>query len=196
MSGETLEGFGGPRRPIVETLEYIPQPESGWTGVTTGIGAATLGGASFVLPRPVQMNRIILRSIAFAAPATAVLFLYQAPGGVVADSLDLVASVDWQPVANTTFTLTPAEGDVLLSDGLFYALWGQDSGAGSFSVRTFNTASVTLLNSLVEAGVHPTVAASALDPAAPPASINPLIGGDLTEEASDDLCPVIRFLNV
>lgn len=180
--------------PVVEETEYIPRLETNGSPNDTEFTAnATLSGGSFILPRPVRLNRVVLRTVAFATPAEGVLLIYQEPQGRVVDSLALVATCSYTPAATTTHEVTPTEGEIVLSDGFFYALWGQVSGAGSYELQTYNTGAIVLATTTVPTGVHPLNANSALDPASPPATLDPMIGGDLTQGGTSDVVPVIRF---
>lgn len=182
---------------VVETVEYAPKPEIQRNGIqSTFVAAATLGGASFSLPRPVLFNRLIFEVTAFAAPATGVLLIYQEPRGRATDSMALVATVPVAP-AVAVFEVAPTEGTVLLSDGIFYCLFGQDTGVGSFEMRTYGVNSVSLLTAATTVtGTHPFTATSALAASAPPGTIDPQIGGDLVAGAAAKLPLIIRFRNV
>ncbi len=182
-----------------EILEYIPLPEAAAIGIgaTVLTAPAVLQGGSFILPRPVLLNRVAFRTVAFSAPATGVILIYQDFRGLVINPLRLVATVQFTAVANTTFEVAPNEGSVSLSDGCFYALWGQDSGAGSFSMQTYNTGGALLINNPSPTGTHPVNASSAIAPVVPAAAtLNPMIGGDLLGANTTDCVPLLRFRNV
>lgn len=182
---------------VVEDLEAIPYAEAPTGAVdSTCSGAADLVGGSYLLPHRVECNRVVFRVVAFAAPAEGVLLLYQQPEGRSASLLARVATCPFTPVANTTFEIAPSEGTIFLASGLLFALWGKVSGAGSFGLVTYNTSTTKLLNNYSPVGTHPAVADSALSAAAPPATIDPLIGGDLSAAGVNDVVPIIRLRNV
>lgn len=199
MIGCCSGGFGGGGFDLGVPIEeaYIPDLEEPAANVdVVTLAPATLAGGSYLLPRRVKFNRLIVRVRAFAALATGVVTIYQEAQGRVRSPLTRVATCPFTPAANTTFQITPDEGTVLLSAGWLYILWGQASGAGSFELECYSTGSIALLTASVLAGTHPTIASSALATAAPPASIDPEVGGDLVAGTTNDFAPVARLISV
>ncbi len=182
--------------PPVDEVDYIPLIEARRLDDSTFVAPAVLEGGSYRLDRQVLLNRVVFRCTAFAAAAEGIMLIYQDAQGRATDSLALVATVPFTPVANMNFEVVPNEGEILLSSGLIYALWGQVSGGGSFSLSTYNTSAVQLTTTNVPTGVHPTTATSALNPAAPPATLDPFIGGDLVANGGSFTVPILRFRNV
>ena len=195
MSGCANGGFGNGGfhlGPVIET-EYVPQPE----GPTNGgqfstLATTTLSGGSFYLHHAVRFNRLHFEISAFAALADCVFLIYQDPRGQVVDDLPLVATVPFTPVGTGFESVAPLQGTVLLQNGVFYILWGQETGAGSLNVRCHNMAGLNLLNSNVPATVHPVNSTSALVASTRPTSVDITEGGDLTG-AGTDQTPVIRL---
>ena len=199
MSGCANGGFGNGGFALgapVERLDYIPRVEMPTTGRVGLAAPVTLIGASFQADRNVVFNRLCFHVTAFAAPASGVMLIYQGANGNALDSLPLIATASFTPVGVATLQVALDEGIISLSAGYFYALWGKASGAGSFSVLDYVTATIIPFENPGITGTHPTIASSALLASAPPITIDPRVGGDLVGGAGADNAPIIRFRSV
>lgn len=178
----------------VEKVGYVPHSEQPYTATATPSAPTVLWGGSFTLGHSVLLNRVVFRTLGFTGPAEAIVLLYQEPRGRLTTSLPLVATCAFTPAASTTFEVAPAEGQILLAPGLLFALWGQVSGGGTFQLYCYNTPSAILRNATVPAGLYPDNFVTILDPAAPPATLDPT--SDLTGASGADRAPVVLLRNV
>lgn len=181
-----------------EDVEYLPEPETRTSGNATRIGQTTYEGGSFKLLRPVMFNRIIIRLTAFTAPGTLALLLFQRSKGQGGAPANRVATVTgFSPGAAGTFLLTPSEGVINLVSGIFYVLYGRDSGSGSFTMRTYTVQALDLSNANVQADTHVTNFSTAIAAGTTPATFDPrpVATGQATPEVTD-LTPIIRLLRV
>lgn len=162
-----------------ETGEMILLPEARYQADGTRGDHTVLEGASFRLHKRVQFNQILVRATAQAGAPTLKVLIYQQANGL-SGIATLKASVAAFPIpALGNYVLTPAEGTVTLEPGLCYVLFGRDSAAGTFTMRTWGNVTVDLLNANVPGAptaVHPTTFVTGFAAsAANPASINPLV---------------------
>lgn len=186
--------------PNVEKVELFPEPEPRTGGNSTRPGQATLEGGSYKLLRPVDFNRIIIRVTSFSAPATLRLMLFQKPTGFGANATPAtrVATVTgFSPGGTGNFQLTPSEGAVRLSEGVFYLLFGNDAGAGTVTLRTYSVLNLDLIVSNVELDTHCTNYSTAIASTTTPATFDPrpVATGEATPSTAD-LTPIIRFVMV
>lgn len=172
--------------PITENVELLPIPEGQVAANSTRVAQTTFEGASYVLRRRVTFDRILLRITARAGAPTMRMLIYQGVlGGAGIASLIATVSTFAVPAPTTNFEVTPAEGIVTAEAGLIYVLWGRDSGAGSFTLRTYTVQADDLLTANVDAAYHPTSFTTAVSAATSPATFNPTEGGDANATATD-----------
>jgi hypothetical protein len=185
-----------------ETKEYWPVPEDIGDSKALRVMQTTFEGASLVVSRPVQFDRILFwvtnQSAGGGSPTVKIL-LYQAPDGVSGPTATRVATVTAFPVGGTgAFLATPAEGTVTIQAGLLYLLFGRDSAGGSVTIRTFSNKAMDLLTANVNLDTHPTVYTTGISTALTPATIDTRQSptGQLIGQSVNSLAAVIRLLNL
>ncbi len=153
----------------------------------------------FRLSRPVRFNRLQIRITSFTAPADGRLILFQEPTGVLSNSVPQLDFFDFTPsVGLQTLVVAPNGGaSLVLVRGWFWLGWGQRAGAGSFTLRCWDTQSIDLMNTLasLNAGDAATQFVSNLAASTTPATLNPVVGGDVSSNSSSAL-PLVRMLTV
>jgi hypothetical protein len=126
------------------------------------------------------------------------MLFYQGPlggSGIAA----LVATVTGfaVPAGGTDTTVTPAEGNVTLSEGLVYCLWGRDSAADSFGLQTYTLQTTNLLTAVVPSGLHPLAFTTAIASNTTPATFDPRATvGQAIPSGAVDVVPIIRLQKV
>lgn len=184
-----LEELSGP----TEILELLPIPEGRVAGNSTRVAQTTFEGCSYILRRRVTFNRILMRVTARAGAPTGRFLIYQgATGGAGIASLIATVAAFVIPAGGTNFEVTPAEGTVTAEAGLIYMLWGRDSAADSFTMRTYVVQALDLLTANVDAAYHPTTFQTVIAANTTPATFNPTEGGD-ANATSTDVPTVIRL---
>jgi len=182
--------------PPVETGEILPIPETRITGDATRIAQTNFDGASYILRRATQFNRIIFRvTVVVLAPTVTIQIFQTADGGSgVANRIATVTG--FAPVVGTN-TATPVEGVVTATAGLIYVLFGRDSVAGSATVRTSLVSSLDLFNTNVDVNTHPMNFITAIAANTTPATFDPrqTPTGEATGSALDTVL-VVRLRNV
>lgn len=184
----------------VSNVEFMPEPETRVAGNATRIGQTTFEGGSFKLQRAISFNRILIRLTAFTAPGTIRFLLFQAKNGVGANATPAprVATVSgFAPGGTGNMLMTPAEGVVAMSAGIYYVLWGRDSAAGTFTMRTYTVQTLDLSNANVDALTHVTNYSTAILANTLPATFDPrpVATGQATPQITD-LTPVHRLIKV
>lgn len=182
----------------IETVEIIPKPEGQVTTNSTRVANTTFDGASYTLSRPMTFNRLIFRCTGQSGTPTARILIYQAPYGKsgTADLKGTIASLSI-PSSNN-YEATMSEGIVTLDAGIFYVLYGRDSGAGSITFRTYATQATDLFTGNVENTTHPTSFTTSISTSSSPSTFNPLPtgGGGSATAVSADVVLAVRLLKV
>lgn len=183
---------------MTEQLEEILTAVSRTSGTSTRAAQTSLEGAMYALPQNIELNRIHLRVTGRNNAPTGKFLIYQQANGI-SGTQDLIASVAAFviPAAGTEFTITPSEGDVRLVRGFCTIIWGRDSGAGGFTMQTYNTTAQNLLNNNVPTGLRPTNFDTAIAAnAATAATFDPAEGGDAVGNGNTDSALVVRLEKV
>jgi|CXWL01.1.fsa_nt_gi hypothetical protein len=179
---------------VAATGDVIPWPEGSTTGNATRVAQTVFDGASYTLDKPTTLTSILIRVTGQAGAPTGRFLIYQAPGGN-AGVANLVATITLLAIpAAGNYALTPAEGTVNLSAGRIFFLYGRDSAAGSFTMRTRTTQALDLFTANVDTDTHPTTFTTTIAATTSPATFDPreAPSGAATGSASD-LTAAIRF---
>jgi hypothetical protein len=155
----------------------LPMPElAALTGQTTFASALTFAGATYIVGRAQEFNRLHLRVDAKGAGTAVGRFLiYQTADGGGEGSMNLMATF---PSVNITvvgtLTLTPSEGTVTLKGGYIAVLFARET-AVAFSPATYQAHSAyDLLSQTVPSTVHPIAFTTAVTGTTSPATFDPL----------------------
>lgn len=178
---------------FIDAFDVIANPEGSKSTNATRIAQTTFDGASFYTSVPIRFNRIILRVTGMSGTPTGRFLIYQSTTGT--DTVTLLGSVVTQAIGTTgNFAFTPSQGAVVIQPGTYFILFGRDSAAGSFTMRTYTTQAVDLLTGNVDADTHPTSFNTTIASNTTPASLDARSApaGQFTASSSD-LIPVIRF---
>lgn len=195
LDADLLDGFHAFDLDPTENSEMIPLPEGRVTGNSTRAAQTNFDGAAYFLRRNMTVDRLIFRVTAQAGAPTGRFLIYQFPGGG-SGIASLIASATAVAIGATgNFEIAFAEGTVTLEKGLIYILWGRDSGAGSFTLRTYTTQSLDLMTANMNAATHPTSFTTVISAATTPATFDPLESGD-ADATSTDVIGVYRLRNV
>jgi hypothetical protein len=155
-----------------ESGEISPIPETRVAGNATRIAQTNFDGASYILRRRTEFNRIIFRvTVVVAAPTLTIQVFQTANGG--SGVANRIATVTAFAPAVGTNVATPAEGTVTAVGGLIYVLFGRDSGAGTATFRAALVSSNDLYNQNVDTDTHPTNFTTAIAANTTPATFDP-----------------------
>lgn len=184
---------------VTEQISEYLVPELRVGAQSTIADSTSLRGASFIVMREVSFNRIIARVTAGTAATTISIQIFQTSDGTSGNTATRVATIAGHAIAGgaETLVMTPSEGTVTLKRGLCYVLFGRDSGAGSFTLRTHGVTAYDLLNQNVDTDTHPLVFTTTIAANTTPASIDVRqpATGNLTATTTD-VVPVIVLKKV
>lgn len=187
--------FGEPAA-AASYVDHVCRPEhylssTNWSQLSAG---TTYVGGAYVTEKPVSFDRVLFTVAAAAPPYTGKILVYQAGDGIAASAAQLIGSCSFTSLGTGVQTVLLDQGEVHLSEGLYWMLWGKTSG--SMQLRTVDVVAIGGLNEFVPVGMHPTVfettVAVATNP--PPPTFDPLQGGGSgTNGVSFDAALVARL---
>ena len=174
---------------LIEQAEAIPRPEGVVTGQASRAAATTYEGASYFLERDVIASHLLVKVSSVPTPGSLAVGVYQAADGGGAPAAAKIASAAAVSVAAAgVVAVAFDEGEVEISRGFIYILWGKTSG--NFSMQAYGVAAIDLMTDAasVDGGTHPTSFTTTISTASVPASIvprPPAAGGDLTPSSAN-----------
>lgn len=176
--------------PPVETKDTIPYPANIPFGEGTVVPGTTLNGCMVTIPMDTTFTQIYTTITAFTGAPTMKMLVYQSPGGTQGVA-SLKATVAAKAVTATGVLIsTPAEGTVALSAGYAYVLFGRDSVADSFTIRTWGFISgMDLYNRSVLSTWFKTGFTTVTSATTTPTTFDPPTATDSTAAT----CPILRF---
>lgn len=159
----------------IEKLEAFPMPEGFYGGVSTRVVQAVASdGASYILNRSIEFNRVIARATLGGGGRAMAFAIYQAPNGgdgianlVALDSSASFATGNWVMSLDGSVTAT-------LNPGIFYLLYSRSVDDTAATMRVYSGGTMDLQTANVDSGTHPLVFTSALTiDGVYPATMNP-----------------------
>lgn len=179
--------------------EAIPQPfQPNVQNNQSKSSETNYTGAFYWLERVVTFNRLLLNIENLpAGDAPGRVLLYQAPDGVFANSLPLVATFDFTATVTGRTAVAPVSGSlVALARGVFWLLIGSRDGANPFAFSVYDTNDFPLFNDgTVAPSDKPTQFDTNIAATTAPATFDPRLSGD-ADSVEGQTIPVIRLITV
>jgi hypothetical protein len=168
----TLGSNTGGNASSTEKGEILIRPEAPFGVQATNTASnVNFEGASYLLTRKSQIDRITIKVTAGGTGTLRILFFQTVNGG--SGIASRVASITgFTPGATGTFEVLFAEGTVTFQSGILYVLYGRET-ATSITVQTYKIDNVDLLVTGVPTYAHPTVFTTAILPTTLPATFDP-----------------------
>ena len=177
-----------------ETADMYPFPEARVGGNATRAAQTTFEGASYIIRRQTQINRLVFRTTNATAPGAVRILIFQTSNGGsgVASLIGTVSSFA-PPTGAGNRVASFSEGTITLEAGLIYILHGLTSASGSVTLRTYTNQAMDLLSQNVDSGTHPFQFTTAIAANTTPSTFNPLTQGTGT---SSNVALIARFKTV
>ncbi len=186
--------------PVYPEEKFVrPHPVTPTADQSTRAAQANYDGGSFWMIRPMTFNRIIWKITFKNQTPIGRIGIYQAARGLYDQSVPKIASILSYVPAVQTFIVAPDEGTVEIEAGLFFVLWGKNTG--NHDMRTYAANAIDLYNQSVPSVTEKYMGNFTTDLSAGstlPASFDPRTlaqGGNCTPTTSDT-APVIALAKV
>ena len=178
---------------IIIAENTVPQPVLPKGTQSTLVAPTDLEGGVFFAKFAFRFDQITIRTTGSTSSPTGKFLIYQPIDSTTAALVGSVTAFSLPGV--DTYTMALNEGVIEIKPGVFVIMWGRDSGAGTFTLRTYNASSVSLMNTAVPSDMVPvsmttSIAANGVSPA----TLDLTEGGsDVTGSSGTNVMPIIRL---